>query len=196
MKKVFLTKNLDSPKLIKALKNGKVGVIPTDTLYGLVGTALEKEVVQRIYSLKDRSPDKATIVLISKIKDMERFEIDFKQKEEFLLKHWPGKISIILPCPLEEFSYIHRGKKTIAFRIPDNEELRELLGKVGPLVAPTVNPEGEEPAKTITEAKNYFGNTVDFYVDQGKKVSEPSTLIQIQGESVKVLREGASNFNY
>jgi L-threonylcarbamoyladenylate synthase len=57
-------------------------------------------------------------------------------------------------------------------------------------VAPSANPEGKEPAKTIEEAKRYFTDKVDFYVDAGKLDSQPSTLISIINGAIEVLREG------
>ena len=178
--------------IIKSIKNGNVGVLPTDTLYGLVGKAFSEEAVEEVYKLKQRSLDKPSIVLISSREDLEKFEVEITEEHENLLKElWPGKVSIIFPCPHDKFSHIHRGKDTIAFRLPDKDDLRELLSKVGPLIAPSANPQGEEPAHTIKEAKHYFGGEVDFYVDQGELKSKPSTLIKVEGGEVEVLREGA-----
>ena len=62
----------------------------------------------------------------------------------------------------------------------------DLLKETGPLVAPSANPEGEIPAKNIEEARKYFGNKVDFYIDEGKIISEPSTLVRIDEDEIKV----------
>ena len=66
-----------------------------------------------------------------------------------------------------------------------------LTRKTGPLVAPSANLEGKEPAKTIEQAKEYFGDNVDFYVDTGQLESKPSTLIKIVDENNMILRQGA-----
>jgi L-threonylcarbamoyladenylate synthase len=66
-----------------------------------------------------------------------------------------------------------------------------LLKKAGPLVAPSANPEGMEPAKTIKEAKEYFGERVDFYINGGKLLSPPSTLIEIKNKKIFIKRKGA-----
>jgi len=68
--------------------------------------------------------------------------------------------------------------------------LRFLLRKTGPLVAPSANPEGLDPALTIRQAKKYFSNMVDFYIDRGKLESSPSTLVKIEAGNIIVLREG------
>lgn len=181
-----------TPAIIESLNNENVGVLPTDTLYGLVGKAFSESAVEEIYKLKQRSLDKPTIVLISSKDDLENFEVELTDFQKQILDEvWPGKVSVILPCPYDKFSHIHRGKRTIAFRRPDKEDLIEVLSEVGPLVAPSANPEGLSPAHTIEEAKHYFGGKVDFYIDQGELKSKPSTLIKVEGEDVEVLRKGA-----
>ena len=57
---------MEDKKIIDQLKNGKIGIIPTDTIYGIMGSALKPEVVEKIYSLRERSKDKPFIILISK----------------------------------------------------------------------------------------------------------------------------------
>ncbi len=180
----------DYKKVSKNLKTGGIGVIPTDTLYGLVGLALKPNTVARIYQVRRRSPDKPFIILISKLADLKKFDIELSSsQEDFLTKNWPGPLSVILPCPNPKFRYLHRGTKTLAFRLPSSKLLRALLSSTGPLVAPSANPEGLPPAKTIKEAKGYFGDRIDFY-SSGKVKNEPSTLISLVGEKVVVLREG------
>lgn len=185
--KAILAKDL--PAIIR---NGGVGVIPTDTIYGLVGKALDKKVVERIYKIKGRKPDKPLIILVSSLKDLELFNIDLDHKiKKLLSKYWPGKVSIILPCPKKELTYLHRGTNTLAFRFPGFPELTNLIKQTGPLVAPSANPEGLKPASGVTDARNYFGNEVDFYVEGGSLKSEPSTLIAINKNTVEILRQGA-----
>jgi len=88
---------------------------------------------------------------------------------------------------------LHRGTGTLAFRMPKLKWLRELLEKTGPLVAPSANFEGEQPAKTIREAEKYFGKNIDFYVDVGRRDSKPSTLLRIEKEKTVILRAGGVN---
>lgn len=182
-----------NPQLIKLLKNGKIGVIPTDTIYGMVGSALNPEAVEKIYFLRKRDKDKPFIILIYSLGDLKRFGIKLtKKQEEFLKKIWPNPISVVLPCPGERFSYLHRGTKSLAFRVPKNEKLLEILQKVGPLVAPSANHEGKKPAQIIDEAKKYFGEKIEFYVDAGTIKSEPSTIIQLNNHGLwKTLRQGS-----
>lgn len=183
---------MENQEIIRILKNGGIGVLATDTLYGLVGGAFNPETVERIFRVRKRRPDKPLIVLINSLKDLELFGISESSVEvKEAQKYWPGKVSIVLPCPDQKFEYIHRGKQTIAFRLPDKPKLSEILKETGPLVAPSVNHEGEPPAHTIAEAKNYFGNEVDFYDDEGLLLSEPSLILKIQGTETTVIRKGS-----
>jgi L-threonylcarbamoyladenylate synthase len=111
------------------------------------------------------------------------------EENQILKKVWPGKVSVILPCINNEFKYLHRGSKSLAFRLPNKKSLIEILKKTGPLVAPSANPQGLEPAKNIKEAKDYFNNKVDFYMAGGTLKSKPSTILKInKSGEVEVLR--------
>ncbi len=180
-------------KLVKIIKNGGIGILPTDTIYGLVSSALSEKAVERIYKIRKRKSSKPFIILISGLNDLKSFGIKLSVKQKsFLDKIWPGKVSVILNCESEKFEYLHRGTKTLAFRLPDKKDLIELLKEIGPLIAPSANFEGEPPALTIKEAENYFGGKIDFYEDAGKLESLPSTLVKIDIDGgLEVLRKGA-----
>lgn len=165
---------------ILILKRGGIGVYPTDTLFGLLGSALNRRTVKRIYKVRERNPKKPFIVLLSSVKDLKRFDIyPTVRLRTFLKKVWPGPVSVILDCPAKKFDYLHRGVRSLAFRIPASRSLRIFLKKTGPLVAPTANIEGEPPAETVREAKRYFGDSIDFYFGNGRKQGSSSTLVRI-----------------
>jgi L-threonylcarbamoyladenylate synthase len=173
----------------EVLVAGGVGVLPTDTIYGIVGSALDKKVVEKIYRLRKRNRKKPMIVLISSLGDLKKFGVQVTPTtRKILQKAWPGKVSVILPSRSKKVAYLHRGTNAIAFRMPKPAWLRKLLVKTGPLVAPSANIEGKPPARTVGEAKKYFADKVDFYVDAGRLVSKPSTLIELRGGTVRVLR--------
>jgi len=189
----------NNEKLIEVLKGKGVVVMPTDTIYGLVGKAEAEEVVKRIYDLKKRLPEKPCIILISDVNELEKFSVELTAEQKSKLgEFWsfdssqdfqPRPTSIILDCPNDKFSYLHRGTNTLAFRMPAEENLRELITKVGPLLAPSANPEGLPPAKNINEARNYFGESLDLYVDGGEVEGKPSKLIKCSRDgSILVLR--------
>ncbi|MEK7118202.1 MAG: L-threonylcarbamoyladenylate synthase [Patescibacteria group bacterium] len=171
------------------LNNGGIGVLPTDTLYGLVGSALLPKTVERIYKVKERSLDKPLIVLIDDIEEVEQFGVVLSEKLIAQLHdYWPGAYSIILPTIDEEFFYLNHGSGTIAFRLPDKDDLRELLRKTGPVAAPSANVEGRPPARTIEEAQKYFGADVDFYIDGGELGGKPSTILDLTEDELRIVR--------
>lgn len=172
------------------LKEGLVGVIPTDTIYGLLGSALNKKAVEKIYKLKKRNSQKPMIVLIASQDDLKKFEVKINSWQKSVLeKYWPGKISFILKCPSQKFSYLHCKTNTLAFRMSAKKELLKLLSIAGPLVAPSANWEGFKPATSISQARRYFDKKV-FYLNAGKINKKPSTLIDLTENKLKVLREG------
>lgn len=177
--------------IIQTLKKGGIGVLPTDTIYGIVGSALNSQTIERIYKLRKRDTDKPMIILISSINELELFKTRLSSTNfNFLKKIWPNPISVILPCSESEFSYLHRNKKTLAFRVPNNKFLLEILKATGPLVAPSANFEGEKASINTEEAREYFKDGVDFYFDGGDLESEPSTLIELIDGKVNILRQG------
>jgi L-threonylcarbamoyladenylate synthase len=178
-------------KVALLLKEGAIGVIPTDTLYGICGSVQNKKTVEKIYKLRKRKLKKPMIILISSLNDLKIFKIKLKNwQKKFLKKIWPGKISVILKCPLKKFEYLHRGTNTLAFRVPKSKELLKILKISGPLVAPSANWEGQKPASKISEAKKYFGKNV-FYWNKGEIKGKSSTLIDLRKKQIKILRLGA-----
>lgn len=184
--------NFHDEQLIDGLRKNQVGVIPTDTQYGIVGKALAVPVVDRIYQLRQRDEDKPMIILIASIEDLKTFFIDTEPKvTQYLENLWPAKVSVILPCHHEAFEYLHRGTYSLAFRIPEHQELRELLSDIGPIVAPSANMQGKPPATTVKEAQDYFDTQVDFYLEGGVCDSLPSTVIKIVDHDIEIIRQGA-----
>lgn len=177
-------------KNIEILKNGGVGVMPTDTVYGLVCSAFSKEALNRIYKLKGRDENKPPVIIISDISDLEKFEAKVSPAHQKIIeKYWPGKVTIIFEIP-SDLNYLDKGLG-LAVRLPADEKLREFLKQTGPLATTSANISGQLFAKNIEEARKYFGNAVDFYEDGGELNSAPSTLVRINGDKVEILRQGA-----
>ncbi|HMI09426.1 MAG TPA: L-threonylcarbamoyladenylate synthase [Candidatus Saccharimonadales bacterium] len=172
--------------IVLLLKKGGIGVVRTDTLYGLVAVANNDVAVERVFAVKHRTYDKSPIVMISRLDQL--FDGIDASISDRLVGLWPGKNSIILPSHRAP-DWITRGKSSVAYRLPDDERLRDLIDKTGPLVAPSANPEGLPPAMNIDEAKGYFGDSVDFYVDGGTVTDDtPSRLYTFAGSTMERLR--------
>ena len=186
-------KNFAYLKAAKLLKEGAIGVMPTDTVYGICVSAFNKKAVEKVYKLRKRSLKKPCIILISQISELKKFEINLsKNQEEFLKKIWPARISVILKCLSFKFKYLHRNSYTLAFRLPKKKTLIKILKISGPLIAPSANFEGEKIPQTIYQAKKYFKNKV-FYLNGGKLNNLlPSTIIDLtKDKSFSVIRKGA-----
>jgi tRNA threonylcarbamoyl adenosine modification protein (Sua5/YciO/YrdC/YwlC family) len=180
---------LSNDNISTKLAQGAVAVIPTDTVYGVVCSAANQAAVERLYQLKSRENKPGTLVAASIAQLVElgiprRYLVAVEQ-------YWPGAISIIIPMGLK-LGYLHQGKGSLAIRIPGDESFQKLLAQSGPLMTSSANMPGEKPATTIDEAKQYFGDTVDCYVDGGDLSGrEPSTIIKIIDDAVEVVRHGA-----
>jgi L-threonylcarbamoyladenylate synthase len=181
--------SLSDAKLADLLNQGGVGVLPTDTVYGLVCKASDQTAVKRLYSLKERENKPGTVVTanIDQLVELGIKARYLKAVEQF----WPNPLSIIVPSE-PALSYLDLGRMSLAVRVPSYNELAELLLETGPLLTSSANLPEKQPANTIEEAQKYFGEQVDFYIDGGDLSSRlPSTLIRIVDDAVEILREGA-----
>lgn len=165
----------DSQACIEVLHGGGIAVIRTDTLYGIVARADDEQAVKRVRAVKKRSPDKALIVLLGRADDA-------YDNAEVLQTHTDGihPTSVIVPSPHAP-EWIRHENGSVAYRIPVDAQLRELLSQTGPLVAPSANPEGLPSASTIAEARAYFHDQVDCYLDGDAVAPDmpPSWIIQL-----------------
>jgi len=167
---------LSDPIVASMLLSGKIGVIRTDTLYGIVCIAHSLEAVKRVFACKGRDEHKSPIVLISSSQQL--FDAASPSEQKLLSDVWPGKVSVILNS-ISAPSWIERGNSTVAYRLPADTVLQQLITRTGPLIAPSANPQGQQPARTIQEAVDYFGERIDFYVDGGEVTDDtPSQLLK------------------
>jgi L-threonylcarbamoyladenylate synthase len=170
------------------LAAGEVGVIPTDTIYGVVASAVQPSSVERIYSLRRRERDKPLIVLFGDMDQLQQMGVALTDRiQDLCLRVWPGPVSLVVDLPHDEYAYLHRGTRSLALRMPAKPELKELLAEVGPLVAPSANIAGEAPSLTIAEAYAYFGDEV-WYVDEGQLEHAASALVDVRGSEPRILR--------
>lgn len=175
------------------LKEGALAVIPTDTLYGLVTTTRNKTSYEKLVRVKGIKPERVGfIVLIPEIESLKEFGIKLGEFEEKICKKaWPGPFSIEFKIR-SDFKEM-TGFDVPAFRVPNNEDLLALLKETGPLFAPSANITNMPPSKTISEAKKYFGDQVDFYIDAGILDNPPSTVIAFDGEKIIIKRQGSGD---
>src|SRR5688500_11055348 len=131
-------------EIAQLLRDGKVVLLPTDTIYGLHALATEPAAVERIAELKGREDNKPFIVLAASIDQLTDIGIE---AEVDLLRRlnniWPAPLTAILP--LRQPIPASRGASSLAVRIPALDWLRDLLTRTGPLVSTSANRSGEPP---------------------------------------------------
>ncbi|MDB5177217.1 MAG: hypothetical protein JWN75_885 [Candidatus Saccharibacteria bacterium] len=181
--------NIVSPEeATELLANGAVGILPTDTVYGLVTSAHNEKSVERFYALKSRDQKPGTLIAAS-IDQL--LAIGALQSEIDKISHyWPNPISAVLT--VSGHNYLHQSVGTLAMRVVSDPVIRDMLLKTGPLITSSANQPGQPPATTISEAIAYFGDNVDFYVDGGIiKDVLPSAIIRPTENGVEILRQGS-----
>lgn len=190
--KVYELNQQSTQEAINVLNYSGIAVLPTDTIYGIHAKALAQDAVGKVYQLKSRDQQKPFIIIISSLDDLKLFNISLTpQVKTFLEKIWPNPISVILPCKDEEFSYLHRGLKSLAFRFPNNQFLLEVLKQTGPLISTSANFSGQPSATSINQVTQNFGDKIDIYIDHGELIGVSSTVLKISDDNqLQVLREG------
>ena len=170
--------DITDQRLIEALHAGGVAVIRTDTLYGIVACADNKKAVDRIYEIKGRDYNKSCIVLLPVPAASYGHSEELTRAITSIEQTTPT--SIIIDAENAP-RHLLRENSQLAYRIPAGESLRQLIAQTGPLIAPSANAQGEQPARTVQQAIEYFGDDVDVYVDGGEVPLDtpPSQIILI-----------------
>ncbi len=169
------------------LRSGSVGVLPTDTVYGLVAIASDQTAVDRFYALKARDQKPGTLIAAN-TDQLLALGVPSDQIEQ-VVKYWPNPLSAVLTVSGSD--YLHQGVGTLAMRVVADTKVQDLLKQTGPLITSSANQPGQPPATTIDEAIAYFGDDVDFYVDGGQIIAEPSTIIRPTTDGIEILRQGS-----
>lgn len=155
----------DNKQLIERLRRGEVCVIPTDTVYGLVGKLNSPAAVAKIYQLKQRDQTKPVgTILAASLTQVAA--LTTKDALQLAAQFWPGPISVIVPATTA-YQYAHKGEMSLAVRIPAHQALRALLEQTGPLASSSANLQSLPPASTVQQARDYFGSNIPLYVDGG-----------------------------
>ncbi len=172
---------LDFEFIVDRIRSGAAGVLPTDTIYGIAASTELPDAVERIYQVKGRPSHKPFIILISSIEQLKGFSITINQSQaEALEKIWPGPVSVILPCPNEEFTYLHRGKQSLAFRMPNLAWLQELINTTGPIIATSANKAGQAMPTTLDGIMLQLPG-LEFYIE-GPTSNQPSNLAKLMDD--------------
>lgn len=174
--------------LISLLARGDVCIIPTDTVYGIVGKLSSPAAVAKIYLLKERDSTKPVgTILAASIAQVASLTTPTALRAA--TSYWPGPTSVIVPAD-DTYEYAHKGAMSLAVRIPNDATLRSLLVQTGPLASSSANLQGQPPATTVDEAKAYFGSAMPLYIDGGDLSDRsPSRIVQISDDgTITIIR--------
>lgn len=162
-----------------ALTRGSIVFLRTDTIYGLLTVASDEASVSRLQKIRQRDPGKAFIVLAASAD--QAFGSDAqKLKQAYDLIDSDQPTSVVIDNSDAPKHLLH-SDGSIAYRIPKPQVLHELLLETGPVVAPSANPAGKKPAGNVDEARSYFGDLVEVYVDDGQIPidQQPSRVVRL-----------------
>ena len=176
----------------KTLNQGGLIVFPTDTVYGLAAKFDLLEAIQRIYQVKGRDQTKALPVLLGNVEQIKLVAAEFPGFASSLAENfWPGALTIVLQKKSDLISPLSMDN-TIGIRIPNDNFVRELAGRVGPLATTSANRSGFPSAINIDEVLSQIGDFVDVIVDGGQSEGGvPSTVVDCREKPFRILREGA-----
>lgn len=164
------------------LKEGKLLILPTDTVYGFSGIIGETE--DLIRKIKGRKEDKPFIVLLSEPSKLKELSDD--TIPESLLKFWPGPLTVIVRSKIAPLS-------TVAVRCPGDPWLRDVIAFAGkPIYSTSVNRSGMPLLATQKEILDEFEDEVSLVVLDGDlKNPVPSTIVSLCEGGFNVIRKGA-----
>jgi L-threonylcarbamoyladenylate synthase len=178
---------------VQVLKGGDVIVFPTETLYGLGADALNDAAVEKVFQLKGRDPRNPIPVLVADQKMLHTLVAKKPTVAQKLMdRYWPGPLTLVLPGRKNIPKPLCNPTGGVGVRISSQPIAALLIKGLGrPLTATSANPSGKEPARTLQEAKTYFADRVELFVDGGTLTSKSgSTVVEVIEDNVKVVREG------
>jgi len=178
---------------VDAIEAGDLVVLPTDTVYGIAADAFKADAVQRLLDAKGRGRDMPPPVLISVVESLDALATDIPDAGRKLCEaFWPGPLTVICHAQGSLMWDLGDTQGTVALRVPDHENTRELLSRTGPLAVSSANLSGQPAALDVYDAEAQLLDTVAVYLDGGVTTgAEPSTIVDLTGEVPHVVRIGA-----
>ena len=172
---------------------GGVIAFRTDTFYGLGANPFDVGAVRRIKELKGREDSKPILLVVSDRDQVGRFiEKPSKDFDRLAERFWPGPLTLIGNARPEVPEEITAGTRTVGIRLPDDEDVRDLVRACGGgLTATSANPSDRPAAKSAQGVIDYFPSGIDLTIDGGQsRVDQPSSVVDASGVGVRVVREG------
>jgi len=162
------------------LRAGHVVAFPTETVYGLGGSAMNDRAVAAIYAAKDRPSFNPLIVHVALLAEAEKLAKFTEQARALADAFWPGPLTMVLPMRAGSgvSSLLRAGLDSVAVRVPAHPAALDLLGAAGPLAAPSANPSGRISATSAQHVMKGLGGRIAAVLDGGPcQVGVESTIV-------------------
>ena len=182
---------LDAAKA--AIDDGKLVVLPTDTVYGIGADAFRPDAVASLLDAKGRGREMPPPVLVPSAQTIDGLAMSVPSYARRLVERfWPGGLTLIFRAQPSLMWDLGDTNGTVALRMPDDETALALLEKTGPLAVSSANRTGQPTATTVTEAGFAFGPNVEVYLDGGtREGNQPSTILDCTKADPALMRAGA-----
>lgn len=183
----------DIERAKQLLKSGDLVAIPTETVYGLAGNALNPEAVALIFETKNRPSFDPLILHTSSMDRVGDFVSSFPEKLKILAENfWPGPLTLLLPRKPIVPDLVTSGLERVAVRVPKHPLTLALLESLDfPLAAPSANPFGYISPTKPEHVEAQLGQKISYILDGGPcEVGLESTIVGIEGDEVVIYRLG------
>jgi len=181
-------------KIAEIIKNGKILVLPTDTVYGICARIKSKKAYDKLASMKERPTTKSFPIMCKDEEQIKSIAIVDEKAEKLIRALMPGPVTLVLNKKKEAFSYINNRGETVtdelAVRIAPTKVLKELLEKVeSPIFMTSANKSGEEVCKNLEEIEKVFPE-LDGIMEGEVSFGQSSTIIDCTKDEIKIQRLG------
>jgi tRNA threonylcarbamoyl adenosine modification protein (Sua5/YciO/YrdC/YwlC family) len=176
-----------------AIAEGRLVLLPTDTVYGVAADAFTPAAVTGLLAAKNRGRTMPVPVLIGEASTLAGLVIDLPPVANQLAEaFWPGGLTLVLEHAPSLAWDLGDAEGTVAVRLPDDDLTRDLLRRTGPLAVSSANRSGRPAATTAEDAAQQLGEHAEVVLDGGPRSSSAaSTIVDCTGPAPRVLRVGA-----
>ena len=181
-------------KAVELIKQGKIVIFPTETVYGIGTNGLDENAVRKLYEVKKRPLNKPISLLVSNMEMVNLIAKDITETEYKIMKSFfPGPLTIILKKKKNVPDIVTAGQDTVGVRMPRGDVARKLVELSGvPIAAPSANISGEPSGTNLQEIMKYFEGKVDYCIDGGNsELGLASTIVQVIDDKPMILRQGS-----
>ena len=174
----------------QALNEGKLVLLPTDTVYGIAAIPTNKGAVEEIFQRKNRLDDQACAVLVSDALQASELVVSSKEFELLSQRFWPGPLTVVAERSIHLGYFLGGDENSIGVRCPDHRFMQSLTKVVGPLAVTSANRSGLQTPENAKEAAEELGDNL-LVIDGGACKGKPSTVVNLLSDKAEILREGA-----